>query len=449
MNTRALLNRVQAAPPLINLLASTILGNPNFIYGKGYSSFKAKYQEYYNSYDNTNDLLLVVNAAIKNVPFYKTKYQDLEIRSLEQFQKEIQIIDKTLVNLNFDSFFSNNQDKQKFDLLTTGGTSGKPLNLFLPKSRFIQELGTLHSMWQKVLGFENDFKAVIKNHRLNVPFIINPITKEFIFDGFNFSDKYFDTIYEAIQKYKIKYLLCYPSSGYEFGRYLVNNNKELHYLKAIIASSENVQDFQLKLFTEKLGLQFFTWYGHTEKLVAAGYCAHSSYFHVEPLYGYCEIIDENGEQVTTPGKLGEIVGTTLHNYGMPLIRYRTGDYAEYLGEECPECGRKVKVLKSVLGRWSGDRVYNSDKTYVTTTALNLHDDLYLAIDGLQYYQDTPGKLQVRIIPNERFNDSYETQMINDFKRKLNRGSTVIIEKVKHLEKLPNGKFLLLISKVSE
>lgn len=446
MTTRAILNTLQAANPALNYFASKFF-IPDLFFGKAYREFKKKFIDNYENYDNSERLLNMVNYAIQNVPFYNKQYRNLSISSVHEFRGKIKSIDKQVVDTHFNDFFSSSQKKSNYDLLTTGGTSGKPLRLYVPKTRYVQEMGTLHVMWKKVVGYNNEFKATIKNNHLNVPYLINPVTKDFVFDGFKLTEQYFETIYNVIKRYKVKYLFCYPSSAYEFGKYLLKYNKDVSFINAVLTSSENTHQFQERIFTEKLGIKFFSWYGHTEKLVAAGYCSYTNYYHVEPIYGYCELLDENDEPVTKAGEIGEIVGTSLYNFGMPLVRYRTGDYAELLGNECPNCGRKLLVFKKILGRWQGDKVYNNDGSYVTTTALNLHDELYLAIDGLQYYQEEPGKLHVRIIPNARYNANYKSALLSHFKKILKEDTEVVIDEVQQLEKQPNGKFLLLVSKV--
>ncbi len=450
MNRRKLLNSIRKVPPQVNYIISETFLNSTMLYGKLYKDYQNKLLANYKFYDNKHDLINLVNTAILNVPYYREKYKNLVIKSIDDFQKNIGFIDKGEINKNFKFFFSDVENIDQYDLLTTGGTSGTPLKLYLPKNRYIQELATLHFIWHNAIGFKNEFKAVLKNHKLNgKTYRVDPITKEFIFDGFTFTNHYFDKIYAVLKKYKIKYLLCYPSSGYEFCKYVYTSGKDFSFLKAIIASSENTYNFQMKLFIEKMGLKFFTWYGHTEKLVCAGYCANANYYHVEPTYGYCELLDEYNNPVMHKGQIGEIVGTTLHNYGMPLIRYRTGDFAEFLANECPHCGRKVTLFKTILGRWKGDRIYTNDGTYVTTTALNLHDEHYLVLDGIQYFQERKGELEVRIIPNNKFTENHKISLVQHFESIFKNKMIINIKEVNYLEKLPNGKFLLLLSKIPD
>lgn len=51
-----------------------------------------------------------------------------------------------------------------------------------------------------------------------------------------------------------------------------------------------------------------------------------------------EVLREDGSPCL-PGETGQVVVTTLVNYGCPLIRYALGDYAE-LGPDC-SCGRQI------------------------------------------------------------------------------------------------------------
>jgi len=384
LDKKEILNKLNNLPTPIGSFLNRLNLFSSKIYGSGYICYlQNRLIHHYQNFDNTAELLNIVNQAITSVPYYRERYGE-QIKNIADFQTQIGFIDKTDIMNNFTSFLSNNIDKSQYNEVTTGGTSGKPLKLLVPNNRHIFELSTMHTMWQTT-GWNHHTRAVIRNHKLpnGKDYQINPVTKEFIFDNFRLNEDYLHKIYTIIQKNKISYIHAYPSAAFQFACFLKDNKLDKGSIKAFFSGSENIFDYQADLIENKLGIRFYNWYGHSEKLVLGGYCQHSRNYHIEPTYGYFELIDENWQPVTTPGQIGEIVGTTLQNPGMPLIRYRTGDFAEFVGSECHHCGRKLPIIKNITGRWNGEKIYNSDGSFVTTTALNLHDDLYAVINGLQ------------------------------------------------------------------
>ncbi len=436
-------------PNFINYFILNINQNPTMIYGIDYQ----RYKKYLNKSDTTFNselhLLNVVNSAIQTVPYYRRLYRGMTFKDINQFSKCFGFIDKDIVMINMKDFISDKVKIADYDFGTTGGTSGKPLQLIAPKTRYIIEFATIHSIWERI-GYKFNVRAVIRNHRLpkRVIYKINPLMREVIFDGFRLNDNYFQDVYKTIRRLNIAFIHCYPSVAYEFSVYLLKNRLDVSFIKAFLCSSENIFDYQLDLVQNRLGIRFFNFYGHSEKLVLAGFCAKSDLYHIEPTYGYFELVDTEGNGIKQVGDIGEIVGTSFHNPGMPLIRYRTGDFAEYVGDICPVCHRRVPVIKNIMGRWRGDRIFNRDGSFVTTTALNLHDELYSVIYGLQYVQKEKGILQILIIKSPLYNSMHEEILYKHYKDKLNKDTKIEIKYVDELIKQPNGKFLLLISKVS-
>lgn len=451
MDKKQILNKISSFPNWLNiiLLKLNIFGGR--VYGRAYIKYKKELQaNNYYKYDNTNDLLNIVNFAIKNVPYYRNKYGNLEIKSRKEFQEKIGFIDKDIVMQKPENFIADNIDHSKYIKGTTGGTSGKPLQLIIPKNRHIFELATMHTMWENT-GWKYNKRAVIRNTHLpkNRDYIINPITKEYIFDGFRLDNEYMHVIYNLIKKKKIKFIHAYPSVAYQFSVFLKNSKLDTSFIKAFFSGSENIFDYQKELIQNKLGIRFYNWYGHSEKLVLGGYCKESDFYHLEPTYGYFELIDNNEDLITTVGEKGEIVGTTLKNNGMPLIKYKTGDFAEYLGNACPHCKRQLPIIKNIQGRWSGEKIYNKDGTFVTTTALNLHNDIFEVINGHQYIHPEKGKLDILIIKSSNYTSVHESRILEHYKTKFNTDMEISIKYVDKLIKQPNGKFLHLISNVKE
>jgi len=417
--------------------------------GIGYLRYrKHRIQKEYFDFNPEKDLLGIVNNSILEIPFYQAKYST-QISTLDEFNNTVKFIDKDIVMGNWEDFILPGVRGKEIITGTTGGTSGKPLKLVLPKNRYVFELATMYAMWKNV-GWHGQTRAVIRNQHLkdNQIFKTNSIKKEIIFDGFRTSQDYYYKVYKILRRHKIGFIHAYPSSAYQFASFLDREKLDVDFIKAFLCGSEALLPEHKELIKQRLGIKIYHWYGHSEKLVLGGYCRGSDLIHMEPTYGYFELIDETGNPVNEIGKTGEIVGTTLHNPYMPLIRYRTGDYAEYAGNYCSECKRQLPLIKNITGRWDVNRIFLNDGTYITITALNLHNDLYSYIEGMQYIQKVKGKLEILLIKGPAYNTEIENRFIDHFHKSFNYKCEFQIKYVSSLEKEPNGKFLPLKQYVS-
>src|SRR5690606_37788785 len=61
-----------------------------------------------------------------------------------------------------------------------------------------------------------------------------------------------------------------------------------------------------------------------------------------------EVVDDEGRP-TPDGEEGSVVVTDLFNYGMPFVRYVTGDRARAGFSNCT-CGRRLPLLSQDVGR---------------------------------------------------------------------------------------------------
>lgn len=420
---------------------------PQRLLGPRYARYAAFLTAHARRYDATPALLAFVNTAIEHVPYYRARYRP--VRSIHELEDTIGLLDKQTVVANADALTSRAVDLRTYERCSTGGTEGAPMTFLAPRDRYVVELATMHALWARA-GFAHDVRAVIRNHRLRPgqDFVINPITREVIFDGFELTAAAFARIYEVIRTLGIRFVHCYPSTAHELARFIRDRGLDPSVLTAFLSGSENVFGHQRALIQDALGVRFYNWYGHSEKLLLGGYCEAADVYHLEPTYGYFELVADDGRVIRDPGGAGEMVGTSLHNPGMPLIRYRTGDRATYVGDRCEACGRVLPVIRDIQGRWSGDRIYKADGTFVTTTSLNIHAGLDGAIDGMQYVQERRGELDVLIVRSPRFGRAHEAALRSHLQGALGTGAVVTLHYVDRLRRHRNGKFTHLISSVT-
>ena len=105
------------------------------------------------------------------------------------------------------------------------------------------------------------------------------------------------------------------------------------------------------------------------------------------------------------------------------------------------------IFRDVKGRREGEKIYFEDGDFVTTTVLNMHSDLYDKLNGMQLYQDKPGWLEVRVVPDSGFTDRDASRIQKEVERKLGQDMRISLAKVDELEYTENRKFKLLIQKI--
>lgn len=83
----------------------------------------------------------------------------------------------------------------------------------------------------------------------------------------------------------------------------------------------------------------FDYYGAAERVTFAAECGRRQGHHPFPEYGVTEIVDADGQPVPD-GTEGLLVGTSLQNFGMPLLRYATSDRTSIKAGRC-SCGKPL------------------------------------------------------------------------------------------------------------
>jgi len=96
------------------------------------------------------------------------------------------------------------------------------------------------------------------------------------------------------------------------------------------------------------GAKVFSTFGVTELAASLCECAAGCGGHLHPELLHLEALDEAGHAVPD-GTVGELTATTFGVEAMPLIRYRTGDFATIHRAPCC-CGRSTLRLGPIVGR---------------------------------------------------------------------------------------------------
>jgi len=354
----------------------------------------------------------ILTLAFNKTKFYKESFSKhgfdpKNFNSLEQIQ-QLPLTDRETIKNNLQSMCTVSVNAPHVDYITTGGTSGAPLCFYTTSKRSQIEYAYLVSGWKRV-GYKLGAPVavlrgkVIKKNSQGQYYEIDPVFNHHYFSSFHLTDENMAFYLERIKNLGPCFLHVYPSSIYYLARFLKRSGLQPpKNIQGILAESENVYPEQRQLVEELFNCRYFSSYGHTEKLIAAAECEHSDDYHVWPTYGFFELLDEDGSVITTPGRRGEIVGTGFINDVVPFIRYRTGDFATYVGDQCPKCGRNHLLIRDIRGHNVQETLIAKDGTVIPWSAVNMHDDTFNNVHRFQFYQDTPGKAVLRVIPTPAF-----------------------------------------------
>ena len=161
----------------------------------------------------------------------------------------------------------------------------------------------------------------------------------------------------AILDHQCTVLLCTPTYAMHLGDAAAALGIDLRNsrLRMIITAGEpggSLPATRVRLGSLWPTARVFDHHGMTESGPVTYECpAQPCVLHVIETSFLAEVIDPETTHPVSPGKVGELVLTTLDRIGSPLVRHRTGDLVrEVPGQQC-KCGRHQMALQGgILGR---------------------------------------------------------------------------------------------------
>ena len=397
-----------------------------------------------NAYRNSEYFKESFTAAHLN----PTDFEDADVI------RRIPFIDKDILRGRKQQILNRNIGRNQLLYTTTGGTSGVPVEVYLLKGvERARELAFMTRQWERV-GYRFGDKlavlrgTVVNNKAGNSWYKYEPIKNRLLLSNFDLNENTLPKYIDKIVQFGPKFIHSYPSAISVIAKYLVKQSVRIRGVAAVFCSSEQFYPGQRELIEQAFNARVYSWYGHTEAGTLAGECEYSSDYHVFFEYGLTELVDPRGEVITEPGVQGEIVTTSFEMSAFPIIRYRTGDYAEYSPNKC-KCGRTYSLIRNVKGRWLQEFIIGNDDTKISLTALNMHNDVFRNILQYQFYQKDRGKVTLRVVPAQSFTNQDRRNILGTFQDKFRDKVHLAIEVVPCMPTTSVGKHKFLIQEIEE
>lgn len=394
----------------------------------------------------------MLRHCAKNVPYYRRLFREVgfdpeSVRSVADL-RALPLLDKKTIRENLADFLAENVPARDRIYFTTGGTTGTPLGVFNMRHSGGRQRAFVNTIWGRAGFRPSDRRAMLRGAvvRSSRHWTYDPSERAFVFSNFHMTEESVAEYHRVIVERGLRYFHSYPSAILDFARHMQALGLEPPRFDAIFATSENLYPGQREAIEAAFGARVFSFYGHTENLVMAGECETSTDYHIQPEYGVVEVLGEDGSEVTREGETGELVGTTIDNMAMPLIRYRTDDYAVVGAVRCG-CGRPYRLLKEVLGRWCQEMLVGREGNLISLTALNMHTDVFDRVRQMQFVQRERGKVELCVRRAPDYTDRDTANILTALGEKMGESLDVSVTFTESFELTQRGKFRFLVQEL--
>lgn len=413
-----------------------------------------KLDDSYASKLQEEKLLNQLSYAYNNCPYYKRLFdqEKIDIQTTKCLS-EIPFLTKDIIRKHGNEMLSKSVKKRDLFKRNTGGSTGEPLEFY--SDILAGAIDNAHHRYlYNLMGYKKgDIIAstggiIISKKRRNKNIYWIKYPSNTVWGNIGYSALY---LTNSNIKYYIKDILVrkpailrgYPSFWNRIAEYILVNDIKLDFkVKGVNLSAEICSNEQRKNIENAFSTMVYFIYSHSEISVYC-YTHDSSYLYKSsPIYGYVEIIKDNGKSAEI-NEEGEIVVTSFCNKGMPFIRYKTGDY----GIVSDKIGGIVS-FSQILGR-TQDYVISKDKHKVFLTALifGQHFKAFKKISKWQLIQNEIGKLTIKIVKLGDFSQKDE----NEIQEKIQNVADIELnfDYVNDLPLTKNGKHMFLIQNIKE
>jgi phenylacetate-CoA ligase len=313
-----------------------------------------------------------------NVPLYHKKFREsglkpTDIKGINDIKK-IPFVSKQDLRDNFpENIIPKNYDKSKSFVVSTGGTTGKPVSIYTDFPTWLRALGPWF-VEMKYFKLDLGKSKVVHIGNFNRYRIDGVVQNHFLphFKYFYTMDKTLNidvnepikSILERLNDFKPDLIISYPAIFQHlaflkrkgFGKNV--NPKLLHVGGAIL------DDYTRSYVEDTFNCRLLNIYPSVEAQSSIAFECFENNWHVHTDFFHLEAVDDNMNLVE-PGKRGKIVITRLWGYGTPIIRYIGMDDWITLGNgKTCSCGLNSLIFdKPIEGRMRANIVLPNGKIF--------------------------------------------------------------------------------------
>ena len=399
-----------------------------------------------------SELRKLLAYSKKHVKYYNRLFDkhniNIEASDIWNEYSKIPYLDKETLRSKEKELITTSISKNKLYRTTTGGSTGTPVGITFSNDSYQKEWAYKVYFWNRSVGYtpqsrKASFRGIDNN---GVLYINNPIYNEIRFSPFMLDRvEDLDRIISKVKKYKPRYIHGYPSALYQLAKYMDNKQVSVGKVQGVILVSENIFNNQIELLKKVFKCPVSSFYGHTERVTIASMDNTCDNYYIHPGYGVCHLIDDNDQIIDDYDIKGEIVGTGFTNLGMPLIKYKTDDFACYTRSKSSIWN--MRAVRKIQGYRDQEYVYGRNGQKVSLVALNMHSDIFSRLKKVQVYQSEIGRVQLNLVKEDAYTKDDEKELYQAYKNKLGNDFDLTFNYVENIPLTVSGKQKYYINEI--
>jgi len=398
----------------------------------------------------------LLEHCYREVPYYQRQWRALDvtpddIRSLDDYAKLPTLTKADIRNHSDDLKAESWRDRMLYK--NTSGSTGEPLRFGYTRESNDRRTAVMFRGYGWAGAPPGRRSLVMWGGGLGNP----PLTRRWkdqlyhaafgrrIVNSFHMTEANMGEYADLIDRHKPEVLLGYFGPLLRLAQWLLDNGRRVHPPKAFIVNGEAMHEFQREIVEEAFGCPAFNTYGCREFMMVAGECDQHRGMHVNVDHLVVERIPPPGAQLDP--LTGEAVITDLFNYGMPFIRYATGDLITASTEPCP-CGRGLPLITQVEGRML-DAIRTPDGRILPGMFFPF---LLKEVPGVNQYQIVQrrlDRLDLSLVRGKGFNDDSLAMIHREIRKVLGDSIEVNCQFVDEIPPTSSGKTRLTISELAQ
>ncbi len=385
------------------------------------------------------------------VPYYRAQWQRLGIGDPREIATpadyaRLPTLGKDDIRANMDALVA---DDHRGRLLykATGGSTGEPLRFGYTRESYERRIAVMHRgygwagwrMGERTLYLWGQPARLSAKDRLYHAAFNRRMLNAFAMDA-----REMPRHADAFARFRPKTVVSYVAPIVRLAEWLEAEGRRLPAPARILTAAEALHPSQRALLGRVFGCPVHDTYGCREFMLIASECAHGG-LHLTADHLCVELgesIDGDSLDRISPDQSQasprELIVTDLHNFGMPLLRYRNGDLATAAEPGPCACGRGLPRLACVDGR-KLDALRTPDGRFVPGEFVVY---AFLAAKGVARYQAvqrSADRIEMRVVRGDGFDAASLDLVRAELQRGIGPATTLEFVFIDEIASTPTGK----------